>query len=337
MPDRRLFLATAGAAALEAPLALARTQPFTPQFGPRSRVLMVNDIAGDIDGLFSTVHALMATSIDLRGIVATKAALPSETAQEAAALAREILGLMRLTGKVPVHEGALARISEAGTPVPSAGTQAIIAEAMRTDTKLPLFITVGGGLTEVASALMIEPQIAGKFTLVWIGGGPPDGSAPLEYNFNIDALAAMHLFNHSEVPIWQVPSDVYAQCLVSASELQAFVAPCGEIGAWLYDKFKTGGRLAAQFKLNTGETWTLGDSPLVLLTALTAWNPVVSGGKVNFTLTGSSRFDEIWVPEISRGGVYTPRSSGRKMRRYRSVDTRTMFGDFFARLKLHYG
>lgn len=337
MIDRRLFIAAAGSSALAAPLALARTKPFVPQFGPRARVLITNDLAGDLDGLYATVHALLSPSTDLRAIVGTGTSMPSESASHAVAVANDILRMMKLTGKVPVHLGASGRIKDAAVPIPSPGTQAIIAEAMRTDTTLPLTITVGAGLTEVASALMIEPMIAGKFTLIWIGGGPPDNSAPLEYNFNIDPLAAMHVFNQSQVPIWQIPSDVYAQCMISASELQAHVAPHGEIGAWLYDKVASGSEWLRQNKLNTGENWTLGDSPLVLLTALTAWIPNLSGGKLAFDMTGSSRFDSIYVPELARSGIYTPRTSGRKMRLYRTVDTRMMFGDLFAKMQLNYG
>ncbi len=335
--DRRHFIA--GASARSSSTAIARTVPFVPQFGARSRVIIVNDIAGDPDGLLSTVHALLSPSTDLRAIVATGTNVqPGENAERAAALTHEILRLMKLTGKVPVYQGAPNRTRDAGVPVPSAGSQAIIDEAMRSDTELPLYVTVGAGLTEVAAALMVEPRIAEKFTLVWIGGGPPDNKVPLEYNLNIDPLAAMHVFNQSQVPIFQIPSDVYAQCMVSMSELQARVAPQGAIGAWLFDKLAKGPDMFRQVKLNTGENWTLGDSPLVLLTALTAWLPSGRSGKApKFEMTGSSRYDEMFVPEISRTGVYTPRSEGRKMRLYRTVDTRMMFEDFYAKLQLHYG
>ena len=65
---------------------------------------------------------------------------------------------------------------------------------MRTDTNLPLFVTLGAGLTELASAYLIEPRIASRLTAVWIGGpeypelGPdperPGAGPGPEYNLN---------------------------------------------------------------------------------------------------------------------------------------------------------
>jgi hypothetical protein len=48
--------------------------------------------------------------------------------------------------------GSNAALVDARTPQRSAGAQAIVAEAMRSDSQLPLFSTFGAGLTELASA-----------------------------------------------------------------------------------------------------------------------------------------------------------------------------------------
>lgn len=88
-------------------------------------------------------------------------------------------------------------------------------------------MAVGGGLTEVASALLLEPRIAGRFTLIWIGGDAYPAGGTGETDFNIDPLAAQYVFNETSTPLWQVPRSVYATCVVSATEIQAFVAPHG--------------------------------------------------------------------------------------------------------------
>lgn len=313
-----------------------RGEPFAPLAGFRSRVLYVNDLSGDVDGLFATVHTILSRSTDLRGIVGTATGDPAETAARSAALGREILDLMDMAGRFPVHEGAGAKIRPDNKPVPSAGTQAIIAEAMRDDTALPLYVTVGGGLTEVASAVMLEPRIAGRFTLVWIGGDALPGGGKGETNFNIDPRAAQYLFNETTVPIWQVPRDVYKTCMVSATELQANVAAHGRIGPWLQDKlFEVTRRYGGRF--NTGETWSLGDNPLVVLTALTGWVPSTFKPPLRFENTGSSEFDEVIAPRLNPDGTFTQRTEGRKIRIYRSIDNRLMFGDFFAKMKVNFG
>lgn len=341
--DRRRLIGGAAAlagTAIAAPLA-AKVKPFANSVGPRSRLVYVNDLSGDIDGLFATVHLLMSTTSQLRCIVGSAALMPQETSEKAAAKGREIVNLMGM--KVPVYTGAAGRFGKDHVAQQCPGVQAIIDEAMRTDTNLPLFIAVGGGLTEVASALKMEPRIAERATLVWIGGGSwPDGIQN-EYNFGLDREAARFLFNDTQIPIWTIPQSVYATCVISATELQANVAPRGKIGAWLY---KTLAEYPAEMQrnlpkgmsltLNTGETWTLGDSPLAVLTSLGDWVPNFDGRKITFDRTGAGHFDEVVAPLLNPNGTFSPRSEGRKVRIYRDIDTRLMFGDFFAKLAMNF-
>ena len=50
---------------------------------------------------------------------------------------------------------------------------------MRTDVDTPLFVLCGGGLSEIANAYLLEPKIANKLTLIWIGGPEyPDMAMP---------------------------------------------------------------------------------------------------------------------------------------------------------------
>ncbi|MDE2340913.1 MAG: nucleoside hydrolase, partial [Alphaproteobacteria bacterium] len=305
--------------------------------GPRSRNIYINDLAGDIDGLFATVHMLLSHTSELRGIVGSGAmgvAGNDEGVVKAAALGREMVEMCGLTGKVPVYEGVPQPL-KSKDPVRAPGVQALIDEAMREDTKLPLFVAVGGGLTEVASAVMLEPRITSRMKLIWIGCDDYPAGATGESNFNWDRGAAQYLYNETDLPIWQVPRSVYSQCAVSATELEAYVAPHGRIGAWLYDKVV---KFPAKFqnKFNTGEMWCLGDSPLALLTALTDWVPSAYKNGLVFERTDSSHHDEVICPHLNPDGTFTPRSDGRKIRIYKSINTRMMFGDFFAKLALNF-
>lgn len=319
----------------------ALATPFRPSLGPRARVMFVNDLSGDIDGLFAAVHMILSPSVELRGIVGTATFSPyfaDETAARSTGLAQEILALMGRDGQVAVHCGALRQLAAGpAVPVESEGARAIVAEAMRDDTTLPLYIAVGGGLNEVASALLIEPRIAERCTLVWIGGDTfPEGGTG-ETNFNIDANAARYIYNETLIPIWQVARSAYGSSLVSASEIHAHVAPHGAIGAWL------AARLAdmaekSRGRLNTGETWCLGDNPLVLLTALTDWVPSAGGGDRPFRYerTGSSHFVDTIAPTLNADGTFSVRADGRRIRIYDQIDVRTMHGDMFAKLALNY-
>lgn len=314
---------------------LSVRRPFVPFGGPRSRVVFVNDLSGDVDGLFAAVHQILTPTAQLRAIVGTAAGGgKDETAGRSVELANEILRLMGRTGQIPVHVGAAAKMAKAGEPVRSQGTQAIIDEALRSD-QLPLYIAVGGGLTEVASAVLLEPRIAERFTLVWIGGDALPGGGTGETNFNLDPLAAQYLFNETTVPIWQLPRAVYQTCIVSATEIEAFVAPYGRIGSWLYEQLYAVPR-RFQGKFNTGETWTLGDSPLAALTGLHDWVPSEIRPALRYQRTGSSEFDDVVAPRLAQDGSFNLRSEGRKIRVYKTIDTRLMFNDFFAKMRVNY-
>jgi purine nucleosidase len=337
---RRDFLAQvvlAGAlATFHARGASAATLPaiFRHPLGPRCRVLYINDLAGDVDGLFSAAHIALSTAVELSGLVASGTSVPSESALHAAVVARELL---KVAGRadVPVFEGSPGRLKSISSPDRSPGVTAIIREANRTDSQLPLYVAVGGGLTEVASALLVDPSIASRFTLIWVGGAAYPAGGRGEYNFSIDPLAVQHVFNDTDVGIWQVPSSAYATCQVSMTELATRVRTAGAMGAWLYrklvDELTT---FATKYKFNTGETYTLGDSPLVLLTALMPWPPSFFGQVKRYETAGSSRFVEMLAPRIKPDGTYDARTDGRKIRVFEEVDNRMMLEDMFAKLQL---
>jgi purine nucleosidase len=266
--------------------------PFAPMMGPRGRVLVVNDLSGDADGLVAAAHAVLSPSAQVRGIVGTAARQPAESAQRSTELAEEMLRLMSLSGTIPVHRGADRPLTGPNAPADCPGARAIVAEAMR-ESELPLYVTVGGGLTEIASALLLEPRIAERLTVIWIGGNPHDVGGP-EYNFNLDREAARFIFNEALVPLWQVTSKAYGTCYVSMTELQAHVAPCGALGAWLYAKIAEGYPGFTRIGANPGETWSMGDNPLVLLTALTGWLPNSRTPPFRYEQV-SSPFDEVFV------------------------------------------
>jgi purine nucleosidase len=306
----------------------SRTARFTPPRGARHRVISDNDYSGDPDGLFQLVHALLSPSLDVRGVIGSHLA-PGDVFDASEAQAANAV---RLVGRddVPVHEGAPGSLRDSRTPHRSAGAEAIVAEAMRDDTDLPLFVTLGGGLTELASAYLIEPRIADRLTAVWIGGpeyeelGPhPErlGAGPgPEYNLAIDVTAAQVVFNDSPIVLWQVPRNAYRQALVSMSELAARLS--GAVGAHLYDALA---RVHAREERNLGETYILGDSPLVLLTALQSqFEPA----------TSSSAYTVLPAPWIDDDGGYRPRAEGRPLRVYTRLDVRLMLEDLYCKLAL---
>lgn len=304
------------------------------QTKPRARLIIDNDFGGDPDGLFQLAHHLLSPTMDVRGVIASQHypegfyGLPGSP-EHGAEVATGLLRAMGLESTVKIETGAPAKLAALDAPAHSAAADLIIREALREDTKAPLYVACGAGLTNLASAYLLEPRIGRRLRLIWIGGPehegvapPPPGALRIEYNLGIDPLAARVVFNHSDIPVWQVPRDAYRQAIVSYAELLLRVKPQGPTGAYLMDRLDD---LRRRAKGALGETYVLGDNPLVLLTALqTSWE----------IDPASSAYVTRRAPAITEAGAYAPNPEGREIRVYTRLDNRLMFEDFFAKLAL---
>lgn len=306
---------------------------------PRIRVIIDNDFAGDPDDLFQTAHHLLSPSVEIRAIIGSHLRegdpfdYSGKTAAHGVARVQELIRIMKIPAGIPVLEGAEKPLSALPAPTGSSAAEAIVAEALREDTNLPLFVLCGGGLTDLALAIGMDKRITRRMTVVWIGGSeypdlamPPPGAGPMEYNLAIDPEAARFIFNETSVPLWQVPRNVYRQAGISLMELDTRVRPRGEVGRYLCDSItQIHGALRA-FGTSMGETYVLGDSPLVLLTALqSTCEPDPA----------SSEYILRARPTINQEGAYGPSSGNGTIRVYTRIDTRLMFEDFFAKLGVY--
>jgi hypothetical protein len=169
---------------------------------------------------------------------------------------------------------------------------------------------------------------------VWVGGpehadlaSPPPGASGVEYNTAIDLLAAQVVFNRSDIDLWQIPRNVYRQYLMSFAELARRVRPHGRIGEYLYRSIEHEMRTPYPDGPATGlgETYVMGDSPLVTFSALqSAYQPD----------TSSSRHVVRPAPEIGDDGHYVDRPDGRPIRIYVEGDVRLTFEDLYLKLEM---
>jgi hypothetical protein len=303
-------------AALSASAAMGRTMGGIAQRAS-SRVIVDNDFAGDPDGLFALAHQLLSpkartvliTASPLNAKLAAMAGLPAgKTAAAGARLAQE---LVRRLGQ-PARPGVVtgAESFGAGAEQISAAARAIVAEALRDD-PLPLTVTCGGPLTNVAAALRLDPRIASRMTLVWIGGASaPDGGA--EYNLSTDIAAARYVLEESAVPVWQIPDTEYKRFQVSVAELSSELRPLSPVSQWLYSQYQ---QLPPFVQL--GGSITLGDSAMV---SLTAFDPALTP------------FANRRVRRILDDGRYGEEVEGRQVRMYNGLDVRLNLADLKALL-----
>lgn len=276
------------------------------------RVIVDNDFAGDPDGLLALAHHLLANAATV--VAVTTNALPDPMFPPVARNAARVLAsdLVRRLGldEPPVSDDTVQRFAELST-LPHAA-ELILTESRRDDRR-PLAISCGGPLTNIAAALREDPELAERAEIIWIGGGAfPDGA--WEYNLHLDLAAAQFVFNESRARLTVVPQPTYRQCAMSLAEFEDGMRAAGEFGAWLYDCFTS----PPDF-IEIGGVWPMGDSPPVLLTALT---------------TESSTLRETTAPWIDDDGLYREHPHPRPLTVLEQVDVRLLFADFFARMRL---
>ena len=279
----------------------------------RTRVIIDTDAKNEADDQFAIVHALLTPSFELHGLIpahfgTAKSATSLKDSHDEVLL---LLGLMGLEGKVRVVDGAAAAIPDMATPAPSGGAELIIAHALADDPR-PLHVAFLGPLTDMASAILMAPEIASRnVRVIWIGGGYwPVGNR--EYNLSND-IAAANVVARSGIEIWQIPMKVYRHMAVSYAELYERVSDKGEIGRYLVDQLVAWNeRMVAE----PIEHRSLGDSPAI--------------GVMMYPECGDSE----WVPgpEYNELMNYVHTGRNRPVRLYHSVDQRFILEDMFAKL-----
>ncbi len=230
----------------------------------RRRLIVDTDAKNEADDQFAIVHALLSPSLEVVGVV--PAHFGTRRTHRSLAESREevdlLLDLMGLTGQVEVADGAPTALPDEHTPVDSAGARLIIREAARPG---PLFVIFLGPLTDMASALLLEPSLVEnpELVVVWVGGAPHDGvhagHPHGEFNLSND-VAAANLVLGSGLEVWQIPWTVYSMVSMGYAELDARVAPGGPRGEYQVRQLKEFNAATSPVDM---EYRSLGDSPAV--------------------------------------------------------------------------
>ncbi|MDD2956910.1 MAG: nucleoside hydrolase [Lachnospiraceae bacterium] len=262
---------------------MLKKRPFSFPQDQSIRVICDTDACNEADDQYCIAHLLMTPRFEVRGLIAAHygTAKAPDSEQRSYEEIERVVALMGLNGEVNILHGAKGCLADEHTPQESEGARFIVEEAMREDPR-PLFICCIGAITNLACAYLMEPRIAGKITVIWVGGGAyPKGE--FEYNLYND-LAAANVVFRSDMELWQVPKPVYITMKVSYFELMNHVFPCGKLGKYLVEntmriaeyeakmmedhttplgsRYLTMSRAAAATSF-AGELWSLGDSPVV--------------------------------------------------------------------------
>lgn len=216
------------------------TVPDLPPAGA-VRVVVDTDTFNEIDDQFAVVYALLSPErIRVEALHAAPFHNDRSTGPQDGMLRsydelRRLLDRLPQAAATPVHHGARAWLPAADRPVPSPAAADLVERAGAAPE--PLFVVALGAPTNVASALLMEPGIAQRVVVVWLGGNPGYWHRAVEFNVEQDRHAA-HVLLDSGVPLVHIPCrNVTEHLRTTQAEVDRFVRGCAPIGDYLADLY----------------------------------------------------------------------------------------------------
>jgi purine nucleosidase len=219
---------------------LERLQPPTRQV----RMVLDTDTYNEVDDQFALTYALLSPDhMTVEAIYAApfhnrRSSGPADGMERSYA---EILTLLDKLGRpdaAPVYKGATAYLDKRLQPQESAATADLVARALASPADDPLYVVAIGAITNVASAILLEPSIIERMVVVWLGGHALHWPNTQEFNLKQDVPAAQVVFD-SGVPLVHIPcAGVTSHLLTTVAELEMYVSGRGAIGDYLVEIVK---------------------------------------------------------------------------------------------------
>lgn len=220
-----------------------RTKLLAPPIG-RVRVVMDTDTFNEIDDQFALVQMMLDKDrFDVEAIYAApfqnhRSNGPGHGMDLSY---EEILRLLNRIGVSPkelVHKGVIEYVGLEKVARKAPAVDDLIARARSGSTDDPLYIIAIAAISNIASAILSAPDIIDKIVVVWLGGHVLEWPHTREFNLQQDVGGAQVLFD-SGAPVVMVPCmGVSSHLHSTVPEIERYVEPCGEIGAFLAMRFK---------------------------------------------------------------------------------------------------
>lgn len=146
----------------------------------------------------------------------------------------EILKLLSLLGEeVPAFRGANEYLKDEKTPVVSPAALDLAERANHYTPENPLYVVAIGAITNVASAILLNPKMIENTVVVWLGGHAHHYDDAVEFNLKQDIASARVVFS-SGVPLIQLPcKGVVSQFTVTKPDLKAWFMGKNELCDYL--------------------------------------------------------------------------------------------------------
>ena len=209
------------------------------------KAILDTDTYNEIDDQFALVQMLFSKKrIDVLSINAAPFSMNNRSDDPQKGMELSYDEIFRLLEKLDfkknnfVFKGSTKYMGFDKKPINSPAADNIIENALKCSGDNPLYVIAIGAITNVASAILKEPEIINKIVVVWLGGNALYWPENNEFNLKQDIGGAQVLLD-SGVSLVLVPCKGVTSHLISTvPEIEKYIEPHGEIGRFLAMRFK---------------------------------------------------------------------------------------------------
>ncbi len=167
------------------------------------RVVIDTDTFNEVDDQFAVAHALLSPErMKVEALYAApyfnqRSTSPKDGMEKSYQELHTLLGRLGKPSEGLVYAGSTAYLENTKTPQESDVAKDLVKRAM--SSKEPLYVMAIGAITNIASAILLEPEIIERIVVVWLGGHALHWPHTKEFNLKQD-LHASQLILNSGVP-----------------------------------------------------------------------------------------------------------------------------------------
>ena len=228
----------------------------------------------------------------------------------------EIFKILSLAGEeCDVFRGSEKYLDDENTPVISSAAEDLVERAKNYSPEKPLYVVAIGAITNIASAILLNPDITENIVVVWLGGHGLHYHDTKEFNMYQD-VAAARVVMRSGVPFVQLPCvGVVDKFAVSKQELEFWLKGKNPLADYLATN-----AIAAAEAYAKGRAWTR-----------VIWDVTAVG----WLLNDSDRFMQsrvIPTPIPTYDNLYATDYNGHPMRYVYNINRDSLMNDLFEKL-----
>jgi len=176
----------------------------------KKKVIFDSDTYNEMDDQYALAYTLGCKKMEVLGVSAAlfhnqRSTSPRDGMEKSYEEIGRVMKITNTVGRCPVLRGCPTRISDEPDfgPVDSPASRFIIQTAKESDEII--YVMATGAITNVASAILMDPSIKEKICVLWIGGMCLECEDPNEFNLWGDYRAGQILMN-SGVPLVMLPT-----------------------------------------------------------------------------------------------------------------------------------